>query len=134
MRMSMNTAETIAMRILERFQGPPVNVWVEVLTESELDEGTCGTALARLTREHQHRWLSIADFLTAYRSLDTKHPEPGPTCNHCDGTGWVQAVDYVTNDRSYTTVRPCRCPSGKQAERSSVWRERTTDQRKEHAA
>lgn len=136
--MTKNEACDIAGRIMEVFQGPPMHVWEEVLMD--LDPGVAGTAYKRLTREHQHRWLSIADFLTAYRSLDTRRPEPGPACGDCDGTGWVQAGDHVENagtdhERRYTTVRPCtRCPAGKQAERSSVWRERTTDQNKEHAA
>ena len=139
MNMTLNTAESLGMRILERFQGPPVNVWVEVFIDSELDEGTCGTAIARLTREHQHRWLSIADFLAVYRTLDTKRPEQSPDCPHCDSCGWVQANDRIEHagtdhERRYTTVKPCRCPVGKQAERSSAWRERTTNHTKEHAA
>lgn len=130
-------AQDLTTRILEVFHGPPGHVWEEEL--ANLDAGRAGTALVRARREHEHRWLSVAKFLEFYRGVNTYQPDHKPDCGDCGGSGWTQADDHIENagtdsERRYTTVKPCRCPVGKQAERSSVWRERTNDQTRENAA
>lgn len=128
----------LATRVLEVFSGPPAHVWEEVLLD--LDAGTAGTAIARLTRTHERRWLSPAEFLGAYRSLDTKDPGNRPKrCDSCDDSGWVEAEPFTRDadsehPRTYTAWEPCRCPEGRSRRASSVWRDRPSDRQDEDTA
>lgn len=121
-------ATDLAVRITQCFTGPPIDIWEEDL--GTLDAGQAGTTLARLRREHEQRWLSIAAFMAMYRSLDTTDAStPVNTCHHCDNTGWVRAPDVVRNegtDTEYhdTSVKPCDCDEGQQRRRTTVWQNR----------
>lgn len=135
--MTPSEATQLATRILGSFTGPTLRDWEEEL--EPLDAGRAGTAYARLRREHDHSRLSIAQFLAAYRALNTTDASTRPApCTACDDTGWVQVDDLVLNagtDREYTNtqVEPCRCSEGHQRARSAVWTDRPrTDSR--HAA
>lgn len=86
-------ATDLAVRILRVFSGPPADVWEEVLVD--LHAGQAGTALARLTREHQNRWLSVAEFTAKYNSLSIAAPTPAPKPDH-DGIGFVEYLERLT--------------------------------------
>jgi len=126
--MTSAEATALAVRISQCFTGPPVDVWEEDL--ANLDAGRAGTALARLRRDHDQRWLSVAAFLAMYRSIHTDDASTVEKCGWCDASGWVQVDDLVINagtDREYrdSQVVPCsHCSHGKQAERSTVWTKR----------
>lgn len=121
-------ATDLAVRIGQCFNGPPIDVWEEDL--GQLDAGRAGTALARLRREHEHRWLSIAQFMAAYRSVRTDDASNAvPHCDECDNTGWKPAADLVRNpgtetEHRNTQVRPCTCQDGRRAAESAVWKHR----------
>jgi hypothetical protein len=148
----MNSLEAtdMAVRILGRFQGPPADAWEEVL--HDVPAGVAGTALARLTREHDKRWLSIAEFLNMVRQVqpyDASNRLGAQTCEACSDSGWIEADDFVepagpiesipakvapdgtvttparTEQRpvTYSQVRPCACREGRARAQSSVWRE-----------
>ena len=122
-------ATELAVRIGQCFNGPPIDVWEEDL--GQLDAGRAGTALARLRREHEHRWLSIAQFMNMYRSIQTTDGSNAePDCDECDNTGWVKATDIVLEagtdtERHYSAVKPCGCPVGRDRERTTVWKNRS---------
>ena len=121
--MTTDEANDLAKRIINTWRsGPPLDVWREEL--ARLDAGTAGTAYAKLRRTIEHA-PSIARFLAEYNSLSTDRPDDRPPCLLCDNSGWIQATDLVMPDeRRYTTVRPCQCHHGQEAERSSAWTKR----------
>lgn len=126
--MLRHEATDLAIRIGQCFNGPPVDVWEDDL--GPLDAGRAGTALARLRREHEHRWLSIAQFMNMYRAIHTDDPSSVTVCGDCDNTGWVEAPNNVLeagtdHERRYTAVKPCRCSTGSERERSTVWKARS---------
>ena len=113
-------ATDLAVRILQAFNGPPASEWEDVL--ADLDAGRAGTTYARLRREHDNRWLSIARFMETYRSLNTDDASTrGPTCQACDGTGWLTGHRYVEKGVMYSGVKPCTCSEGRQRSGSSAW-------------
>lgn len=126
--MNRNEATDLAVRIGQTFNGPPTDIWEDDL--QQLDAGRAGTAYARLRREHDQRWLSIAAFMAMYRSLNTDDASTVENvCGECDNTGWVTAPDNVLeagtdHERRYSAVRPCRCPIGRDSEQSNVWKAR----------
>lgn len=77
-------ATDLAVRILRVFNGPPADVWEEVLTE--LHANQAAAALRRVTREHSSRWLTIAEFMSVYRSLTAHATTPAVKPDH-DGIG-----------------------------------------------
>lgn len=91
--MNTDTAKVLAVRIASTWHGgPKIPEWVEYL--AALDEGTAGTALARLIRSEEHS-PSIAKFNATYKALHTasraEHDHPG--CDWCDSTGFVDCLD-----------------------------------------
>lgn len=129
----MLTAEALDLttRILEVFQGPPGHVWEEELVE--LDAGRAGTAFVRLKREHEHRWLSIAQFMAAYKAIHVDRPTGAPPCDQgedgCGGSGWVTSSAFTHGTRMgepvpYTAMEPCRCAEGRKRAQSPVWTKR----------
>lgn len=125
-------ATDLAVRIGQCFNGPPIDVWEEDL--GNLDAGRAGTALARLRREHEHRWLSVAQFMNMYRSIHTEDASTAaPECGECDNTGWRPAPDLIRNggtdaEHRNTQVRPCDCPDGRRASESAVWKYRSNEE------
>lgn len=118
--MTPNEAATIAAKILARFTGPPADAWEETL--ATLDAGRAGTALARITRSHEHRWLSIAQFLAIYNGLHMDDASTKPKCGWCDGTGWLETLQHVARGQVYSGVEPCtRCNEGRAREVSECW-------------
>lgn len=121
--MTPAAAVALAHKIVQTWTGGPKEaIWAEEL--EELDEGTAGTAYARLRRECEH-CPSIAKFIAEYRALRTPHNVDKPECVWCDGTGWVEGPDQVfppssAHPNGYTdsTVVPCPCKEyGDQARR-----------------
>ena len=115
-------ATNLAVRILKTFTGPAAEDWEEELLH--LDAGRAGTAFARLRREHDHQRLSIAHFLSVYRSLNTEDGSTKkPECGWCDGTGWTQTKQrHQLNGNVYSGVEPCtRCDEGRAREVSETW-------------
>jgi len=127
--MTRDEALTLAVKINQTFSGPPTDVWEEDL--QLLDAGRAGTALARLRREHEHRWLSIAAFMAMYRSVNVEDQSTRPDdCDRCDSGGWIEGAPSILelgpdNSIEYTTVQPCNCPHGREAEQSTAWKYRT---------
>lgn len=125
-------ATDLAVKIGQTFNGPPIDVWEEEL--AHLDAGRAGTAIVRARREHNNRWLSIAQFLEFYRGVNTDDASTRPPeCGDCDNTGWMKAPDIVhhpgeDHERHDSAVKPCRCPIGKQASQSAVWKYRTPEE------
>lgn len=119
--MNPAAATALATRILSTFNVPPLRDWEEEL--ATLDEGRAGTAYARLRREHQHKWLSIAQFLEVYRSVSTVDGgNREDKCGRCDGTGWVETPRHQFRGVAYTGVQPCPyCSEGQRREVSETW-------------
>lgn len=86
-------ATDLAVRILQRFNGPPADVWEETL--EDLEAGRANTALARLTREHANRWLSVAEFRNAYRALHTAMPTDTRIGPDPDGIGLAEYLERL---------------------------------------
>jgi hypothetical protein len=96
-------------------------VWAEEL--EMLDEGTAGTALARLRRNERH-CPSVADFIAACKALHTPTNDPIDHCI-CHGSGWIYS-HFTSQDREgmmpngqpkpplvYEFVKPCpECSDG----------------------
>lgn len=147
--MTPAAAESLAVRISQTWpKSPPVDVWAEDL--AQLDEGTAGTAYARLRREIDGQALTIARFLAVARSLritDGGTARPAP-CARCDDTGWVEAPDRIEpgptrriparldpdgevleparDERTeirYTQMQPCTCREGRSRAETAVWLE-----------
>ena len=105
-------ATDLAVRILGCWKGPNAREWEESLMP--IDAGRAGTAFARLRREHDKQWLSIAEFLTVANALRTDDPSSRPDpCGKCDDTGWIAAPDIVKDDGLHAEP----CPTCKPAER-----------------
>lgn len=126
-------ATDLAVRILGRFQGPPADAWEEVL--HDIPAGVAGTALARLTREHDKRWLSIAEFLNMCRQVQPYDASNRPhvdKCDDCGNSGWVEASEWTDtsivlangNHPTYSQAKPCVCREGRRAEQSPAWANR----------
>lgn len=107
--MNENQAAVLATKIRGTFDGPPVTAWEEELIE--LDAGKAGTAFARLRREHDARYLTIARFIDAYRSL-AGDADDDEQCDDCDGGGWAPAPDLHLHGAIYSQVEPCHCRTG----------------------
>lgn len=119
--MNARDAEDLAVRILGVFQGPNAREWEDEL--QGLDAGRAGTAFQRCKREHTQRWLSIAEYLTVYRSLNVEDASTRSECDECSGSGWVTSGHYTHKGLGYTAAEPCRCNDGKRAYESKSWRE-----------
>lgn len=61
---------------------------------AQLDDGTCGTAIARTVREHE-RFPSVAQFHAVYRQLRTAHTAPIGQCATCEGARWLYQPDTI---------------------------------------
>lgn len=114
-------ATDLAIRILGAFNGPNAREWEEEL--ETLDAGRAGTAFARCRREHTQRWLSIADYLTVYRSLNTEDASNRPIeCGECGDSGWTCSPPYWEHGQVYSGAEPCNCRAGDRAKASTTWR------------
>lgn len=106
--MNPHEATDLAVRILGCWKGPNAREWEETLIS--IDAGRAGTAFARLRREHDKQWLSIAEFLQVANALRTDDPVKTDPCQWCDDTGWVQADDIVKPGGTWP--EPCRACKG----------------------
>lgn len=118
--MNPREAEDLAVRILGCFQGPNAREWEDEL--QALDAGRAGTAFQRCKREHERRWLSIAEYMAVYRSLNTEDASTRSECEHCSGSGWVSCGYFVHKEHAYTGAEPCRCTDGQRAAAGQTWR------------
>jgi hypothetical protein len=118
--MNRSEATDLAVRILGVFQGPNAREWEDEL--ADLDAGRAGTAFQRCKREHERRWLSIAEYLTVYRSLNTEDASTRSECDRCAGSGWVDCGHFVHKGNAYSAAEPCRCTDGQRAAGAQTWR------------
>ncbi len=96
------------------------DAWIEAL--EPLDEGTAGTAFARLRATHPEL-PSVAVFIQTVKSLNTidggsRHD----VCGYCDDTGWVETQPYAIAAEVYTGNEPCgHCTAGSITRQSAMW-------------
>jgi len=92
-----------------------VRIWTDDLTD--LDEGTAGTALARLrktwraTGKQTHP--SLSEFMDTYKAVDTYRPPERHDCDRCDGTGWEYTTTADASGNQWPAVAPCKCSNGR---------------------
>lgn len=121
-------------------RGVAAEVWIEIL--QELEAGTAGTAVIRL-RDELDRPPTIHQFKQRYYALHTPTNDPirmaTLACADCGGSGWLSRrtpiqvvvghkrdddtglVAAVLEERDpITSVRPCGCPAGRQAEHTAT--------------
>lgn len=101
----------------------PAQPTADIIAEAiiDLDAGTLGTAIVRLRNTAKNR-PTVAELLSAYHQLHTATTDPirrSSDCpvGKCPGDGWVSS-ERVTENRTYTVVRPCTCPAGRRNEPS----------------
>ena len=118
--MNQQTAYALVQRI-QNYWGHAINPaaqtdWLDVL--DRLHEGTAGTALQRLIATQPDRAPSIAQFLAAYRALDTASLHQRIDCDTCGGDGWRKAHTPECPDPSREDcghncpLTACHCDAG----------------------
>lgn len=118
--MNQQTAYALVQRI-QNYWGHAINPaaqtdWLDVL--DRLHEGTAGTALQRLIATQPDRAPSIAQFLAAYRALDTASIHQRIDCGTCGGDGWRKAHPPECPDPSREDcghncpLTACHCDAG----------------------
>lgn len=96
--------------------GPKAGAWYDAFRDLDADLVRRVVQIAKTTEQR----ISLARFHELCRDHSGARPTM-PKCARCDTTGWVEAepihkVGKTGHTLVYTTVKPCNCPSGKQAE------------------
>lgn len=105
--MQQQEADALALKLSTSWQASKIgpNTWADQLLDLHVNQAAA--AIRNLVRDDESP-PSIARFMHAYKALAAPRSRDG--CESCDGTGWIQVLDY----RRHATacVSPHVAPNG----------------------
>ena len=101
--------------------------WLDLLAATPTE--TANAAWAAWQATGATRWPNLYQM----RDLISRHTAAADLgdCDACLGHGWVDTDPIEENGHTYSAVTPCTCPHGRQAIRSTLWRELNDTPRRE---